>query len=83
MKKSIAYILVALLIAVAGIGLGVSAFNNANNNKPNTEVQGDNNDANVSDEDFVKQNREGLSLVNEKLSDYVNLTEKRYNEKKN
>ena len=55
MKKSIAYILVALLIAVAGIGLGVSAFNNANNNKPNTEVQGDNNDANVSDEDLMKK----------------------------
>ena len=53
MKKKIAYILVALLIAVAGIGLGVSAFNNANT--PNTEVQGDNNDANVSDEDLMKK----------------------------
>ena len=55
MKKKIAYILVALLIAVAGIGLGVGAFNNLNNNEPNTEVQGDGNEDNLSDEDLMKK----------------------------
>lgn len=55
MKKKIAYILVALLIAVAGIGLGVGAFNNLNSNEPNTEVQGDGNEDNLSDEDLMKK----------------------------
>jgi hypothetical protein len=37
--------------------------------------------ANMSDGDFVKQNREALSLVNEKLLDYDNSREKKANEK--
>ena len=55
MKKKIAYILVAALIIIAGIGLGVSAFNNMNSEKPNTEVQGDGNEDNISDEDLMKK----------------------------